>query len=271
VIQSGEAKLMHYGVTDEEAWTVGLSCGGKIDVFIFPFFNKTNPKVWLSLKNSIHLNKAASLVFDIDNKPHFDFIENEAKESSSISESKYALSRISLNQRKHVLSEHKDYFSLLISKKSQLIIIGAAHITVDLVSFAKQFGFETIVIDPRGFFTNNTQFQIQPDQLISDWPAEVLHNMELDQFTYAVTLSHDPKIDDQALEILLNANVAYIGALGSKRTHAKRIARLETMGFDQTLINKIHAPVGVSIQAKSPKEIALSVIAQIIAVKNQFL
>ena len=103
------------------------------------------------------------------------------------------------------------------------------------------------------------------------WPEEILPDLKPDEDTYAVLLTHDPKIDDQALHLLLKSNAAYIGALGSKRTHEKRINRLLKAGFTDEEINKIHGPVGVDIKAKKPKEVALSIIGEVIKTRNRFL
>ena len=149
-----------------------------------------------------------------------------------------------------------------------MLIIGVAHITVDLVQLADWYGFETVVIDPRGYFTQNIAFKKDPTQLIEAYPSEVLDQFPLDAYTYTAILSHDPKIDDNALEILLNNEVAYIGALGSKKTHAKRTARLLENGFSQEQIDTIHAPIGLSIGAKGANEIALAIMGQILEVKN---
>ena len=108
-----------------------------------------------------------------------------------------------------------------------------------------------------------------PDKVIAKYPSEVLADFTLDKRTYAVILSHDPKIDDDALRILLKANVAYIGALGSRATHEKRVARLKQGGFTDEEINRIESPVGVSIQAQGAREIALSIMGSIIRTKNQ--
>ena len=170
-----------------------------------------------------------------------------------------------------VENEDISYFAQVFPRKSQLLIIGAAHITVDLVALGKMFGFETIVIDPRGIFTNKTQFGIPPDHIYEKYPAEVLPDYLLDPYTYAVVLSHDPKIDDNALHILLKSDVGYIGALGSKKTQAKRVARLEKAGFSAEEIGRIHAPIGVNIKAKTPKEIALSIMGEIVLAKNEYL
>ena len=106
--------------------------------------------------------------------------------------------------------------------------------------------------------------------MIEDYPSEVLDQFPLDAYTFSAILSHDPKIDDNALEILLPSDVGYIGALGSRKTHEKRVNRLLEKGIEQSLIDKIHAPIGVSITAKSAREIALSIISQIIQEKNQY-
>jgi xanthine dehydrogenase accessory factor len=151
-----------------------------------------------------------------------------------------------------------------------MLIIGAAHITADLIHLSNYYGFESIVIDPREAFADKTSFDDPPSKIIKAYPSEVLEQFKLDQSTYAVILSHDPKIDDNALHILLKENVAYIGALGSKKTHAKRMERLKEAGFSESDIKRIHAPIGLSINAKTPREIALSIMGQIIEVKNQF-
>ncbi len=103
------------------------------------------------------------------------------------------------------------------------------------------------------------------------WPAEILETMKLNSDVFAVLLTHDPKIDDQALHIFLRSGVSYIGALGSSRTHEKRKTRLVDAGFSEDEISRIHAPIGVDIRAKDPKEIALSIVAELIKTRNKFL
>ena len=149
-----------------------------------------------------------------------------------------------------------------------MLIIGAAHIALDLVDFGNQFNFETIVIDPRGLFAAEDRFSSKPGHLYRQWPEEILPDLKPDEDTYAVLLTHDPKIDDAALEILLNSNVPYIGALGSSKTHQKRIGRLKSKGFSDEQIDRIHSPIGLDIKALSAKEIALSVMAEVIQVRN---
>ena len=152
-----------------------------------------------------------------------------------------------------------------------MMIIGAAHLTADLVDLAQQFDFETIIIDPRGVFTQKTHFKTPPDQTFEDWPAEVLPRFALDNYTYAVLLTHDPKIDDQAIHIFLKSDVAYIGALGGRKTQGKRRTRLLEAGFTEEEVDRIKGPVGININAKKPREIALSILAEAIQERNRYL
>ena len=273
VLDTGKPKHLSFGVADEDAWAVGLSCGGKMQVLLEPFIAFTDEPIWTALHQAIEENKGAVLVSKVnDEQSEHLLVYPDGKmigpENTQLAELALTAYRERRNQLVEV--DGNSYFIQVFPRKNQMLIVGAAHITVDLVHFANQFGFETIVIDPRGIFANKTQFSSPPEQLIADWPAEVMDQFTFDPYTYAVILSHDPKIDDQALHHLLRSDVAYIGALGSKRTHAKRVARLEKAGYNEGEIARIHAPIGADIKAKSPKEIALSIIAEIIKVKNNY-
>ncbi len=162
----------------------------------------------------------------------------------------------------------KNFFIQIFPRQDQLLIIGAGHISIPLVRFAKELDFLTAVIDPRSVFSNLERFDIPPDKLINKWPDQVLNDWPLNEDTYALLLTHDPKIDDPALQILLKHNLSYIGALGSKRTHAKRCIRLESAGIKKDSIKKIKGPAGTDIGAQTAAEIALSMIAEVIAAKR---
>jgi len=277
VIESGKSELLSFGVADEEAWTVGLSCGGRVEVFVerFMAFNEKMEEqiVWKQLHNCLENNKACILLTRLEEGVSFhSLVLPDGKTYGQIITDEMAKETLRCYQeRKNQVIEYEDtrYFIQIFPRKSQMLIIGAAHITTHLVELAKIYDFETIVIDPRGFFAQGTQFSVPPDHILEAYPEEVLKNYTLDAFTYAVILSHDPKIDDNALHILLKSEVGYIGALGSKRTHAKRVQRLTATGFSTTEIARIHSPVGVDINAKSPAEIALSVMGEIIKEKNK--
>lgn len=279
LIQNGGGKKLAYGVSDEEAWQVGLSCGGSIQVYLEKFIasnqNESEKIVWSQLKNCLENNLPCILLTELaDGKnSHYLVLPDGQGIGTSCTKAMINEGLRAYQERKSQVIEIEgvQYFAQVFPSKSQMLIIGAAHITVDLVTLAKLYGFETIVIDPRGVFTNKTQFTSPPDQIFEKYPEEVLNDFNLDAYTYAVILSHDPKIDDNALHILLKSKVAYIGALGSRKTQAKRVARLEAAGFSSEEIERIHAPIGVNIKAKKPREIALSIMGEIIMTQNEFL
>ena len=263
----GEPKRLSFGVTNEDAWTVGLSCGGKIDLWLE---RVSKSPLWARLLTSIRSNQGCVLVSGLEEKPSQKGLFTKGTlEGIEPFASLLAGCQQAYDQHKTQISE--GYFLNVFPAKSRLVIIGAAHVSLDLIRLAKQYNFETIVIDPRGIFTDENRFEIKPDQTYTDWPAEILPELKLDADTYVVVLTHDPKIDDQALQIVLNSNVAYVGALGSSKTHAKRVTRLQEAGLTSSQIDRIYGPVGVSINARHPSEIALSIMAQVIEVKNKYL
>jgi len=274
VIQSGVPRRLSFGVSNEDAWSVGLSCGGQIEVLVEPFLGKNNADLWNDLQQNIHKNKGCVLLnrLEVEN-PEYHLIYSDGQAFASVSEdlSTKALTAYRQHKNQIIETEGATYFATVFPAKDRLLIIGAAHISADLVDLAHQFNFETTVIDPRGIFTNKMEFNTPPHAIHEKWPEEVLSDYQLDADTYAVVLTHDPKIDDQALHILLKAPVAYIGALGSRKTHAKRVARLTEAGFSSEAIDRIHGPVGVAINARRPKEIALSIVAEMVKIKNQYL
>ncbi len=277
LLKNGEGQQLSFGVTDGEAWEVGLSCGGKIEVYVEPFLgaDENEKLIWETLEDCLENNQGCVLITRLENgKGQHALILPDGKmvgENVNTLLGKEGLRAFQERKNQIVEVEEVKYFAQVFPRKSQMLIIGAAHITVDLVELAKMYDFQTIVIDPRGIFTNKTQFSIQPDFIFEKYPSEILYQFKLDPYTYAIVLSHDPKIDDNALEILLRSEVGYIGALGSRKTHAKRVSRLLEKGFSEEEIKKIHSPIGIGINAKTPKEIAMSIMGEVIQVKNNFL
>ncbi|HZY54253.1 MAG TPA: XdhC family protein [Reyranella sp.] len=151
----------------------------------------------------------------------------------------------------------------------RLIIVGAVHIAQSLAPMAAMLEFDVTVVDPRGAWATTQRFP--GVKVIKDWADEAFQEMGLDISTAVVTLTHDPKLDDPALESALKSDVFYIGALGSKRTHAKRKERLAEVGITDDMFARIHGPVGLNIGAKSPAEIAVSILGQIIEVRARRL
>ena len=152
---------------------------------------------------------------------------------------------------------------------ARLIIVGAVHIAQALAPMATMLDFDVTVVDPRGAWATSQRFP--GVKVIKDWADEAFQTMGLDSSTAVVTLTHDPKLDDPALEAALKSDVFYVGALGSKRTHAKRKERLAEAGITDEQFARIHGPVGLNIGAKSPAEIAVSILGQIIEVRARKL
>jgi xanthine dehydrogenase accessory factor len=148
---------------------------------------------------------------------------------------------------------------------ARLIVVGAVHIAQALAPMASLMDFDVTVIDPRRAFASDSRFP--GVKVMQDWPDEALEQLGLDPATAVVTLTHDPKLDDPALEYALKSDAFYVGSLGSKRTHAKRKERLLETGVTEEQFSRIHGPVVLSIGAKSPSEIAVSILAQIVEVR----
>ncbi len=149
----------------------------------------------------------------------------------------------------------------------RLVVVGAVHTAIPLVAFAKELGYHTTVIDPRGLFATRERFP-HADELIEAWPDEALARLPLGPQTDIVMLAHDPKFEDPAMEVALRSRAGYIGAMGSKKTSAERNERLRQAGFTEEQIDRIHGPIGLNIGAKSPAEVAISILAEIIAVRS---
>ena len=165
--------------------------------------------------------------------------------------------------KKNGVIENTEIFIETYIRPIKVIIVGAVHIAQYLVDFAKSLNFEISIIDPRGYFASEQRF---PDiKIINKWPDEAFKEIETNENSALIALTHDPKIDDPALQHALNKKFYYIGALGSKKTHENRCQRLKDAGFNSDQINSIHGPIGIKLGGRSSPEIALSIIAQLVS------
>ena len=159
------------------------------------------------------------------------------------------------------------YLVQTLASKPRMLIVGAVHIAQSLIPMAEQIGYEIVVIDPRTAFANPERF---PDIRIDNrWPNEAMSDLELDAQTAIVALSHDPKIDEPALQAAMDSKVFYIGALGSKANHAKRLERFAAAGYSQEQLSRVHGPIGLPLGGRSPAEIAVAILAQVIQSHHQ--
>ena len=246
-LECGKAEMLSFGVADETAWQVGLSCGGEISVLVIPVSEATLPAATLQeMAQASTTRQPISIEFDIP--------AGVAGPLSTTGTTKHTAS---------MLAADKASFALFYPPPRHLILIGAVHISQHLAQMATQCGFQVSVIDPRGIFADPQRFP-ETTTLIHEWPSEALAGMSLDAASALVTLTHDPKIDDDALLPALASDMFYIACLGSGRTHAKRKDRLAAQGISQAQLETLSGPAGLDIGAKSPAEIAASILAELI-------
>ena len=208
-----------------------------------------------------------------ENKSEFAIITNISNGESCIFEKNKPLEKKFENYsdqinsffdlKKNGIIENSNIFVETYIRPIKVIIVGAVHIAQYLVDFARSLNFEISIIDPRGYFATSQRF---PDlKVINKWPDEAFKEIETNESTALIALTHDPKIDDPALQHALKKKFYYIGALGSKKTHENRCERLKKSGFKDKEINSIYGPIGIKLGGKSAPEIALSIIAQLVA------
>ncbi len=249
----GVPRVLEYGVTDEEAFAVGLACGGTIRVLVEPLGVGDGPDADLIARLAAARAERRPVVYAV--RPDTwqrrlidgpgDPLWNEARGRLASDQSGF----------------DGDWFLAAHNPPLRMAVVGAVHIAQALAPMARLAGYDVAVVDPREAFASEARF---PEaRLMAGWPDEALAEFELDTRTAVVTLTHDPKLDDPAIMAALRSDVFYLGCLGSKRTHAKRVDRLREAGFSDADIARIHAPVGADIGAKSPAEIAISILAQI--------
>ena len=167
------------------------------------------------------------------------------------------------NKKKNGIIEGTNVFVENYIRPITVVVVGAVHIAQYLVNFAKSLNFEILIIDPRGYFASEERFP--GIKIVNKWPKEAFAEIQTDHNTALIALTHDPKIDDPALQHALNKKFFYVGALGSKKTHKNRCSRLKGSGFSNDQINKIYGPIGIKLGGKSAPEIALSIIAQLVS------
>lgn len=266
VIDSGKPQLLEFGVSNAEAWEVGLSCGGRIRIYVEPAC-KVKPLLERVMADRA-ARRAVVLVTDIERGAHW-LVYPESGETrgcelvhpDAIIESARTAAR--LDRSGMVDCAGTDLFMTVFNPVLRIMVVGAVHIAQSLALMARLAGYDVIIIDPRTAFANNERF---PDVMLeTDWPDEALAATTPDARTAMVTLTHDPKIDDVALGVVLATNAFYIGCLGSRKTHAARLARLSAAGHDGDALARIRGPVGLDIGARSPAEIAIAIMAEITA------
>ena len=259
IIASGTPRTLAFGVADETAWRAGLPCGGKIRVHVERISGAEGRALLSRASMAGRERKGVVIATALAGGPRQVFEEGTAA-PSALADSVAAVFRT--GRSRLVAAPEGEVFLAAHVPRARLVIVGATHIAQLLVAMARLLDVETVVVDPRTAFAARERF---PDgSLLAEWPSDALPRIGLDRHTAVVTLAHEGRIDDEALIPALKAGVPYVGALGSRRTHAKRVERLTAAGLTADEIARIRAPIGLDIGADSPAEIALSIAAEVV-------
>lgn len=274
-MENGKSQILTFGVSDETAWQVGLACGGTIQILLQRM--DTQSPLFQQLAHVLENKKTAVLASYVGEKEAWlgrqllvtsrgpvGGIDN-GRLDQQIQQS-IDLTRPPREPMMQSFAGHAVFIEPILPP-ARLIVVGGVHIAIPLTRMAAELDFEVILVDPRSTFANPERFP-HLRTIINEWPDVALTQLGIDENTFIVTLSHDAKIDDPALAAALQHHPAYIGALGSQRTHEKRLGRLRDQGFTEAQLRRIAAPIGLSIGARSPAEIAVAILAQITAVRH---
>ncbi|WP_333713317.1 XdhC family protein [Yoonia sp.] len=252
-IADGQARLLEFGVSDDEAFAVGLACGGEIKVLLEP----VGTAMPVALLDALVARRNRSLPVA--------YVTSLKDGDPRLADAQAFPDRFRMDQSG--VLEDGDTFVAIHNPPLRMIIVGAVHIAQHLIPMAQGCGYAVILIDPRPAFGSAARFP--GVEIVENWPDEALASLKPDARTAIVTLTHDPKLDDPAIRAALGTDVFYLGCLGSTRTHAKRVARLQEAGFTAAQIGRIKAPVGLDLGGRQPAEIAVSIMAEVItALRN---
>jgi xanthine dehydrogenase accessory factor len=277
VLQDGLPVVADYGIADELSFQVGLSCGGSLEVLIEPF---REDAAWRAVRDAVEAERPTALAVGLAPRSlrgrRLAIPANGAPVGSIDPELDSRLGAearrlLPLGETGEVSLPWSDgeaqVFLQAFPPPQRLFIVGATHTAIALCRMARVLGFRVHVVDPRGVFATEERFP-EADELVRSWPGEVLQEACLDAWSYVVTLSHDPKFDIPTLAQALRSDACYVGALGSRATQEKRRKQLLDQGFEDAELARIRGPIGLDIGARTPEEIALAILAEMVAVRH---
>ncbi len=269
VLASGKPRLLRFGVADDTAWSVGLACGGSIEVFVEPLDDEVHGVVREAVLGERTV-AVATIVRgseeDVGRKVAVlgDGRSVGVSDPSALDAARAALAE---GRSRRFAEGGREIFVDVMLPSPRLVVVGGVHIAIALVTLARTLGFRTILIDPRESFGSPKRFP-HADEILCEWPDRALGRVGLNAGTAVAVLTHDPKLDDPAIAAALASRAFYVGALGSSRTREKRRARLLGAGVSEESLDRLHAPIGLDLGGRAPEEIALAIMAEIVAARN---
>ncbi len=267
VIRTGRPQMLEFGVADELAWNVGLACGGQIKVWVLPL---TQEPVFINIRQGLIEGRTTVLVLPLEGSLAG---QMAVVRDGQVVATDEALGPIAISAAGRVVEAREPaafevagvhVFAQPYFPPPRLVVIGAVHTAVPLVSLAKVLGYHTTVVDARSAFATRERFP-DADELMVKWPDEALAELAPDEATAVVVLTHDPKFDEPALSAALRSRAGYIGAIGSRKTSGERLERLRALGFGDEELARIHGPIGLDLGGRTPEEVALAIMAEIVA------
>ena len=271
-----EPVVAEYGISDEQGFDVGLSCGGQIDVLIEPFIATA---AWQAVRSRVEAQQPAVLAIGLRPQSllgrQMALVDGERVGSIDSALDEEVAAEAARRIREGTAGtitmpwqgEEAEIFIDAFAPAQRLYIIGATQVAIPLAAMARNLGFRVIVVDARSVFATEERFP-DVDELLRAWPDEALAERGLDEHSHVVILTHDPKFDLPVLEIALRSQAAYIGAMGSRKTHAGRLEHLRSKGFSEADLDRIKAPIGLDIGGRAPEELALAILAEIVATRH---
>ncbi len=271
-IRRGTPKLITFGVSDETAWEVGLSCGGTIKVFVEPSVRREILEAARGPGGVV-----VATVIEGEGAGSALVVRDDGSESGSLpagidraavgDTARRALAAAaSRTTELPAAGGTAKIFLEVFPRRPTLVIFGGVHIAAALVPLAKALGYRTVVADGREAFLSRERFP-EADELVLGWPEEAFARVGIDSATYVCLLSHDPKFDEPAMEIALRSKAAYVGAIGSRKTQALRRARLRAAGFTDAELSRLRGPIGLDLGGRQPVETALAILSEITAAR----
>lgn len=247
VMDAGVGRLEHFGISDEMAWDVGLSCGGMIDVWIEPL--KANAAIDEARARQ-KAGESVALITPVNGSGQHRVLTDFPWDHSGIVE----------------LDGAEVYVEIFRTVK-QLVIFGAVHTAQPLSRYAQDLGFDVVIVDARKALATKDRFP-NVERILTVWPDDAYEQLTITESTWIAILSHDPKFDEPAILGALNTNAAYIGTVGSRKTNEDRRQRLREAGVSEAQLARLHGPIGLNIGGKTPEEMAVSILAEMIAIEH---
>jgi xanthine dehydrogenase accessory factor len=280
VLKTGHPQSVTYGVSDDNAFAVGLTCGGTIELFIqiidqenFPYFQLISQAIQeqrpIAIATLINGPGTPGVRIIFDNENVYGTLNVAGLDDSTVEDGRALLSQgktgvLTWNSAGEAMREEMSIFIESFTPAPKMILFGAIGFAAAVTRIGKFLGYHVTVCDARALFATKKRFP-EADEVIVDWPHRYLPTVEIDERTVICVLTHDPKFDVPVLEIALRTNAGYIGAIGSRRTHEDRLCRLREIGMIESELARLRSPIGLDIGSRTPEEIAISIAAEIIS------